>query len=197
MLLVLSVDELDDANAAALADRDRFGACNEPAVDANVERRTGRFIERDDRAGSQAGRELGDVEASAAELDGHVERHVVKQCLEGLWVEVVFVVAHDCVPWPCTIEMIWTASTPRHTTGLAQALSTPAQYTGTRESMKVVRVWVDPRSRERILPSERRSVPSSTTTSMGTFASAFATAFAFALIAASAAGLGKRASGRA
>src|SRR5262249_6152366 len=126
------------------------------------------------------------------------ERHVVQQRLEGFWIEVVVIgIAHDCVPWPWTMETIWTASTPRQTTGLPQALSTPAQYTGTRESTKLGRTCVEPGSSARILPSDMRSVPSSTTSSTGTFDSAFATDKVFALIAASAAGFGNNNSGRA
>src|SRR6185503_11923546 len=62
MSRVLRAEQLDDADAGALADRDRLGARDQAVVDADVERGAGRFVEGDDRAGPEAGRELADVE---------------------------------------------------------------------------------------------------------------------------------------
>ncbi len=126
----------------------RFRARDEPVVDPDVERRAGGLVERDDRPGAEAAGELGEVHAYAAELDGDLERHVVEQGLERLRVEarrrgqgVGFGgFAHDLLPCPCRTLTIWTARTPRHTTGLAHALSTPSQNTGTCESTKPGRV---------------------------------------------------------
>ena len=75
----------------------------------------------------EPGRELGQAEPDPAELHGELERDVVEQGLERLGIEVVVfeLFTHDLIPWSWMMVSICTASTPRHTTGLAHALSAP------------------------------------------------------------------------
>jgi hypothetical protein len=87
---LLAAEQLDDADAALLADGDRLGA--RPAVvDPNVERRPGRGVERDDRARVRRSRRARTGSAGSAELDGELERDVVEQGLERLRIEGVVV----------------------------------------------------------------------------------------------------------
>src|SRR5262249_22749220 len=98
--VVLAADDLDDPDAALLADGDRLGARDQAAVDPDIERGAGGRVERDDRARPEPRGELGQAERDPAELDGELERYIVKQGVEGLRIEGVVVerFTHDLIP---------------------------------------------------------------------------------------------------
>jgi hypothetical protein len=113
---------------ARIADGDRLGPRHQAGVDAHVERRAGDLVEDDDRAGAEAGRQVGDVHADAAELDGDLERDVVEQRLEAADVEGRgAVVVHGRPPPGRARAATSTDKTPRVTIGRPQALSTSPQ----------------------------------------------------------------------
>src|SRR5262245_1972426 len=165
MSSVLAGDALEDPDAAALADGDRLGARDQPAVDAHVERRAGDLVQGDDRSRAEASRELAQVHAGATELDRDVERHVMEQGFEPRGLECIggIVVTHQRFPLVAVTTAVTSiARTPRDTTGRPYALMTSPQYSGTGVSTKLGKVNVSPGCIRRSWPRRSWIRPSST-----------------------------------